>query len=78
MLWSEFWIWYTNATKEAQEDVLRQINLKKFLQRLTPKYQLEVLEGAPKDVIVDAMSAISVYTLMKLRMDTVSRNVILQ
>ena len=58
MSWEELWAWYENTTKEVQEDILRQINLKEFLRRLTPKYQKEVLEFAPQEVVqsVDIVS----------------------
>jgi len=45
--WEEFWVWYSNTTKEIQEDILRQLNLKEFLESLTSKYRVEILEHAP-------------------------------
>lgn len=70
MDWSTLWSLYRNTTKETQEDILRQINLKEFLQSLAPKYQIEVMEHAPTEIIKEVTSVLSSYTKKRMKIET--------
>lgn len=66
MDWSTLWSWYKKTNRQAQEDILKQLNLKEFLQSLAPKYQWEIMENAPMEVINDVLSVLSLPTMRKL------------
>jgi hypothetical protein len=50
MSWEDLWAFYKAVTVEIQNDILKQLNLLEFVDRLSPKYQKEILQHAPESV----------------------------
>jgi len=66
MTWTEFWQWFKNISPELQQKTLKDNDIKEFIGSLIGRYQLEVLEDAPKNVVSMVYSELDDKTKKKL------------
>jgi len=71
MDWQSLWAWYAQAREEIQQEILDQIQINKFIRELAPKYQVEVLQNAPRDVIFSVRHLLSAFVEKRLGLETV-------
>lgn len=49
--WDEYWSYYQELEPEGKRDILKRLELEKFLQHKTSKVQVEVLLNAPQEIL---------------------------
>ena len=51
MTWQQFWAYFSNSPDDTKRYLWKQLDLESHLKGLTKKQQLEVLRGAPEEII---------------------------
>lgn len=65
MDWATFWMWF-KANPTFQQETLRQIKINEFIESLSYRYQIEVLQNAPENVIQDVYQSLHEKTRKRL------------
>lgn len=65
MTWNDLWGWFKEHV-ELQEEILRQLDLERWLKTRSVAVQVEVLQFAPSEVQLDVKHALHVKAMQKL------------
>lgn len=64
--WDEYWSYYQDLEPEGKKDILKRLELEKFLRNKTNKVQIEILLNAPQEILKSLQSILLPKTRIKL------------
>lgn len=64
--WDEYWSYYQELEPEGKRDILKRLELEKFLQHKTSKVQVEILRNAPPEIYKSLQPILKPETRVKL------------
>ena len=66
LTWSSFWPYFNLASNETKVDLIKQIDLPRFLRGLDAEHQTEVLETAPLELVKELKNILYLQTTIDL------------